>query len=104
MTVVSLNAIQTKPGASWEDIQKYLKKGNDLTRKHGGENVTTLAGMAAGTATGTLTTLITCADWTSYGKFQDVVWGDPELQALTTDPNSPIAGWHSYIFQTIPDL
>ena len=68
MTIVSLVAVHTKPGASWEDIQKHLKKGADLIRKHGAENVTTMVGMAAGTATGTLTMLSTNADWTSFGK------------------------------------
>ena len=104
MTVVSLTTINAKPGASWEDIQKQIKKGADLARKHGAENVTTLAGMAAGTATGTLTMLVTSADWTSYGKFQDAFNADPESLALMADPNSPVASWHTYVFQTIPDL
>jgi hypothetical protein len=104
MTVVALTALHTKPGASWEDIQKHIKRGADLARKHGAENVTTLAGMAAGTATGTLTILGTSADWTSYGKFQDAFNADPEALALLADPNSPVAGWDTYVFQTIPDL
>ena len=104
MTVVSLTTIYAKPGASWEDIQKHIKKGSDLVRKHGAENVATMAGMAAGTATGTLTIIGTSADWTSYGKFTDAVWADPETQALANDPNSPVASWHTYVFQTIPDL
>ena len=104
MTVVALTAIHTKPGASWEDIQKHIKKGADLARKHGAENVTTLAGMAAGTATGTLTILATSADWTSYGKFQDAFNADPEVLAFLTGPNNPVASWDTYVFQTIPDL
>ena len=104
MTVVSLTTLHTKPGASWEDIQKQIKKGADLARKHGAENVTTLAGMAAGTATGTLTMLVTSADWTSYGKGQDAGLADPEMQALMADTNSPVESWHTYVFQTIPDL
>jgi hypothetical protein len=104
MTIVSATTFHTKPGASWEDIQKHIKKGADLSRKHGGENVTTMAAMAAGTATGTLTMLSTNTDWTSYGKFVDAVMADPETQALMTDPNSPVASWDTYVFQTIPDL
>jgi hypothetical protein len=104
MTVVSLTAIQAKPGASWEDIQKHLKKGNDLVRKHGAENVTALVGMAAGTATGTVTILATSADWSSFGKFQDAIWADPEMQALVADPKGPVASWDTYVLQTIPDL
>jgi hypothetical protein len=57
MTVVNLTAIHAKPGASWEDLQKQLKKGGDFARKHGGENVTVLVGMAAGTETGMLSLL-----------------------------------------------
>ena len=104
MTVVSLTAIHAKPGASWEDIQKHLKKGNDLVRKHGAENVTALVGMAAGPATGTLTILATSADWASYGKFQDAIWADPEMQALVADPKGPVASWDTYVLQTIPDI
>ena len=81
MTVVTLMAIHPKPGVKWEDFQKHHKKGCDLARKHGAENVTTMVGMAAGTATGTVTALSTSADWTSYGKVQDTVMADPEMQA-----------------------
>ena len=104
MTIVLATTLHTKPDASWEDIQKHIKKGADLARKHGAENVTTMAGMAAGTATGTLTVLATSADWTSFGKVQDAFNADPETLALFTDPNSPVDGWDTYVFQTIPDL
>ena len=57
MTVVSLTALHLKPGINWDDAQKSLKKGNDLVRKHGGENVTAMVTMAAGPATGTVTLL-----------------------------------------------
>ena len=104
MTVVSLTALRLKPGANWEDAQKTFKKGNDLVRKHGGENVTMLAAMAAGEATGTVTLLYTAADWAKYGQLQDALMADPELQAIMTDPNSPTAGWSTYLMQTIPDM
>ena len=104
MTIVLATTLHTKSGASWEDIQKHIKKGSDLIRKHGGENVATMAGMAAGTATGTLSMLGTSADWTSYGKFQDAFNADPEAEALLTNPNSPVESWDTYVFQTIPDL
>jgi hypothetical protein len=104
MTIVSLTAIHPKVGATWEAIQTQLKTGNDLVRKHGGENVTTLGVMAGGPNTGTVTLLYTAADWASYGKLQDTLMADPELQALMTDPNSPVAGWDTYLSQTIPDL
>jgi hypothetical protein len=104
MTIVQLIAIHPKPGASWEDLQKHLKKGADVTRKHGAENVTVLAGIAAGTETGTLSMLSTNADWTSYGTSLDALMADPEAQALMTDPNSPVARWDTYVLQTIPDL
>jgi hypothetical protein len=104
MPVVSLTAIQLKPGVSWEEAQKSLKKGNDLVRKHGGENVTAMVGMAAGTATGTVSLVYTAEDWTKYGQLQDSLFADPEMQALMADPNSPAAGWDTYVMQTIPDL
>ena len=104
MTIISLTAIHPKPGAKWEDIQKQLKKGSDLARKHGAENVTTMVNMAGGTTTGTVSILSTSADWTSYGKHQDAIMADPEMQALMADPNSPVARWDTYISQTIPDM
>jgi multidrug efflux pump subunit AcrB len=104
MTIVSLTAIQAKPDANWEDLQKQLKKAADLVRKHGGENVTALWTVAGGTATGTVSMLASSADWTSYGKTQDALWADPEMQALVADPNSSVAGWDTYVSQTIPDL
>jgi hypothetical protein len=60
--------------------------------------------MAAGPATGTVTLLYTVADWASYGKLQDALMADPEMQALMTDPNSPTAVWSTYVSQTIPDM
>jgi hypothetical protein len=104
MTVVSITALHTKPGVSWADIQKHMKQGADLSRKHGAENVTLMAGMAAGPATGTLSIVTTAPDWASYGTSLDAVMADPEMEALLTDPNSPVASWDTYIFQTIPDI
>ena len=63
-----------------------------------------MVGMAAGTATGTVTVLSTSTDWTSYGKVQDAVMADPEMLALMADPNSPAARWDTYVSQTIPDM
>ena len=104
MPVVSLTAIHLKPGVDWEDAQKSLKKGNDLVRKHGGENVGAMVGMAAGPATGTVTLIYTTADWAKFGQVQDAMMADPEMQALMADPNSPASGWDTYVMQTIPDL
>ena len=104
MTVVAITAIHPKPDAKWEDLQKALKKGNDLARKHGAENVTTLVNMVAGPATGTIAVLSSTADWKSYGKVQEAMMADPEMQALMADPNSPIATWDTYVMQTIPDM
>jgi hypothetical protein len=89
MTVVSFIAIHPKPGGNWEELQKQLKKGSDLARKHGAENVTALWNVAGGTV---------------YGKIQDAMLADPEMQALMADPNSPIARWDTYVSQTIPDI
>jgi hypothetical protein len=104
MTVVSFVLIHPKPGANWDDLQKHLKRGCDLARKHGAENVTTLWNVAGGTATGTMAVLSSTADWTSYGKVQETMLADPDMQALMADPNSPVARWETYISQTIPDI
>ena len=42
MAIVSLTAIHPNPGTSCKEIQKNVKAGNDLVKKHGGENVTTM--------------------------------------------------------------
>jgi uncharacterized protein YbaA (DUF1428 family) len=104
MTVVSFVAIHPKEGAKWDDLQKHLKKGCDLARKHGAENVTTLWNVAGGTATGTMVVLSSTADWTSYGKVQESMLADAEMQALMSDPKSPVASWETYLSQTIPDI
>jgi hypothetical protein len=46
----------------------------------------------------------TAADWASYGKLQDAIMADPEMQAIMADSNSPVASWDTYVSQTIPDL
>lgn len=104
MPVVSLTAIHLKPGVRWEDAQKSLKQGNDLVRKHGGENVGAMVGMAAGPATGTVSLVWTAPDWARFGGVQNALMADPEMQALMADPNSPASGWDTYVMQTIPDI
>ena len=81
MAVVSFTSIHPKPGAKWEDTKKHLKKGCDLARKHGAENVTALVGIAAGTATGTVILVYSCADWATYGTYQNAMMADPETAA-----------------------
>jgi hypothetical protein len=107
MAIVSLTAIQLKPGARWEDAQKSIKAGNDLVRKHGGENVTAMVTMLAGEATGTVTTLWTASNWSVFGMVQNALMADPEVQALmaeSTGPNGSTLGWSTYVSQTIPDM
>jgi len=104
MAIISVTALQLKPGGNWEDAQKSIKKGNDLARKHGAENVTTMVAMAAGEATGTVTILSTSADWTKYGQVQDAMMADPEMQALMADSKNPVSSWSTYVSQTIPDM
>ena len=48
MTIVSLVTIHPNPGVKWDDVQKQLKKGCDLARKHSAENVTVLVTMIGG--------------------------------------------------------
>jgi hypothetical protein len=101
MTIVNQTVIHPKPGASWDALQKQIKKGNELAQKHGAENVAVLAGMASGPETGTLSIISTSADWTTYGKIQDAMMADPEMQALMADSNSPIASWDTYVSMTL---
>jgi multidrug efflux pump subunit AcrB len=103
MTIISLVTIHPNPGVSWDEVQKQLKKANDLARKHGAENVTTLVTMVGGDATNTIGILSTAEDWTRYGKIQDAMMADPDMQALLVE-GAQIANWQTYVSQTIPDL
>jgi len=103
MTIISLVTVHPNPGVSWDDVQKQLKKANDLARKHGAENVTTLVTMVGGDATNTIGILSTVEDWARYGQVQDALMKDPEMTALLVE-GSQIATWQTYLSQTIPDL
>ena len=103
MTIVSLVTVHPNPGVSWDDVQKQLKKANDLARKHGAENVTTLVTMVGGDATNTIAILSSAEDWSRYGQIQDALMKDPEMTALLVE-GAQIANWQTYVSQTIPDL
>jgi len=103
MTIVSLITIHPNPGVNWEDVQKQLKKGCDLARKHGAENVTVLATMIGGAATNTIGILSTSEDWTKFGQVQQAMMDDPEMQATMIEAGQ-IATWETYVSQTIPDM
>lgn len=103
MTIVSLITIHPNPGVKWDDVQKQLKKGCDLARKHGAENVTVLATTIGGSATNTISILSTSEDWTKFGQIQQATMGDPEMQAAMLEAGQ-IATWQTYVSQTIPDM
>jgi hypothetical protein len=103
VAIVSLVTIHPNPGVSWDDVQKQLKKANELARKHGAENVTTLVTMIGGEATNTIGVLSSAEDWAKFGQVQQGMMSDPEMQALMVEAGK-IASWQTYISQTIPDL
>jgi hypothetical protein len=103
MTIVSLVTIHPNPGVAWDDLQKQLKKACDLARKHHAENVTVLATMIGGSATNTIGILSTVEDWAKFGKVQQGLMGDPEMQAAMLEAGQ-IANWETYVSQTIPDM
>lgn len=103
MTIISLVTIHPNPGVGWDDLQKQLKRANDLARKHGAENVTTLVTMIGGDATNTIGILASAEDWSRYGQIQDALMKDPDMQALLVEA-AQIANWQTYVSQTIPDL
>jgi hypothetical protein len=103
MTIVSLITIHPNPGVKWDDLQKLLKKGCDLARKHGAENVTVLVTMVGGKATNTISILSSSEDWTKYGQIQQATMDDPKMQAVMQEAGQ-IANWETYLSQTIPDV
>ena len=103
MAILQATTIHPNPGVKWDDVQKPLKKGCDLARKHGAENVTVLVTMIGGPATNTIGVLSTAEDWTRYGQVQQAVMDDPETQALLIEAGQ-IATWETYVSQTIPDM
>ena len=80
-----------------------MKAGNDLVKKHGGENVTTMVTMIAGENTGTVTTLWTALDWAKFGEVQNAVMGDAAVQALMVT-GAQTSRWSTYVSQTIDDM
>jgi hypothetical protein len=103
MTIVSLITLHPNPGVKWDDFQKQLKKGCDLARKHGAENVTVLATTIGGPATNTIGVLSTTEDWTKFGKVQQALMNDPKTQEFLVEAGQ-IATWETYVSQTIPDM
>jgi hypothetical protein len=103
MTIVSLVTIHPNLGVKWGDLQKQLKKGCDLARKHGAENVTVLATTIGGEATNTIGLLSTAEDWTKFGQIQQAMMGDPEMQEAMLEAGQ-LATWQTYVSQTIPDM
>jgi hypothetical protein len=103
MTVVQVTTIHPRPGVEWGDVQKQIKKGCDLARKHGAENVTVLVTMVGGPATNTIVLLSTAEDWAKYGKAQQAFLNDPKTQAVLQE-GGQIATWETYVSQTIPDM
>ena len=103
MTIVSLITVHPNPGVAWDDVQKQLKKGCDLARKHGAENVTVLVTMIGGSATNTVGILSTAEDWARYGQIQQAMMDDPKMQEVMLEAGQ-IATWETYLSQTIPDM
>lgn len=103
MTIVSVVMIHPNPGVAWDDVQKQLKKGCELARKHGAENVTVLATMIGGPATNSISLLSTAEDWGRFGQIQQELMADPDMQATMAEAGQ-IATWETYISQTIPDM
>jgi hypothetical protein len=103
MTIVSLITIHQNPGVKWDDLQKQLKKGCDLAREHGAENVTTLVTMIGGSATNTIGILSSAADWARYGQIQQAMMNDPKMQEVMLEAGQ-MATWETYVSQTIPDM
>jgi len=103
MTIVSLVTIHPNQGVKWDDLQKQLKKGYDLARKHGAENVTVLATTIGGEATNTIGLLSTAEDWTKFGQIQQAMMGDPEMQEAMLEAGQ-LATWQTYVSQTIPGM
>jgi hypothetical protein len=103
MTVVQVTTIHPRPGVEWGDVQKQIKKGCDLARKHGAENVTVLVTMVGGPATNTIVLLSSAEDWAKYGKTQQAFLNDPKTQAVLQEAGQ-IATWETYVSQTIPDM
>ncbi len=103
MTVVAFTIVHPNPGVKREDVQKLIKKGCDLARKHGAENFTVLVMTLGGRATNTIGVLSSAVDWGGYGKIQHALLEDTEMQAVLQE-GSQLATWESYVSQTIPDM
>ena len=100
MTIVSTVLIHPNSGAPWDEFQKLLGKACEMARKHGAENVTVLATMIGGPATNSIVLLSSAEDWQTYGKVQQSLLGDPEMQGLMLEAGK-LSTWETYVSQTI---
>jgi sugar phosphate isomerase/epimerase len=103
MAIVSFTTVHPNPGVTREDVQRLIKTACDLARKHGAENVTVMVTMLGGSATNTIGVLSSAEDWGRYGKIQQALLDDPEMQAVLQEAGQ-LATWASYVNQTIPDM
>ena len=100
MTIVATTIVHPNPGVTWDDMQKQLKRGAELVRKHGAENVTAMVNMVGGQGTNAIILLITAQDWAAYGQVQQSLSTDPAYQGLLVDA-AQMATWENYVSQTI---
>lgn len=80
MTVVAFTIVNPNPGVKWEDVQKLIKKGCDLARKHGAENFTVLVMTLGGRATNTIGVLSSAVDWGVTPRSSARCWRTPKCR------------------------
>jgi hypothetical protein len=100
MTIITTVLIEPLSAEVWPDLQKQLAQFSQLASKHGAENVTISAVAVGGQMTNTIRFVATTENWTKYGKVNEAIYGDPEVQALMVEAGKNCR-WQTYVSQTL---
>jgi hypothetical protein len=92
VTIISAVTIHPRSGEVWDDVLKTLKKSTEIMSRHGARDVQTVVALIGGEHTNELVVISNAENWTEFGKVQDAVYGDPEMQALLAEAGK-IATW-----------
>jgi hypothetical protein len=100
VTIINAVTIHPRSGEVWDDVLKQIKKSTDIMTKHGAGEVRTAVVAIGGGQTNDVVLVSEAENWAEFGKIQDAVYGDPEMQALLAEAGK-IATWEIVTAQTL---
>ena len=100
MTIINAVTIHPRSGEVWDDVLKQIKKSTEIMSKHGAGEVRTAVVAIGGGQTNDVVVVSEAENWTEFGRIQDAVYGDPEMQAALAEAGK-IATWEIVTAQTL---